>query len=262
MNFIVMPDQQAAAFAGRVVTVDGPNGRFADGAKLLTRRKLRSVEAFGKHLFYDFGPGRQLHIHLGLYGKFRDGDMPFPEPRGALRLRISTARHWLELRGPTACDVLDETARGALLARIGPDPLREDADVKAVVTRIRKSRAPIAGLLMDQSVISGIGNIYRAELLYRARIHPLRPGNTLESRKLKALWKDAETLLRAGMTDRRIVTTRPEDRPHPAGKARRFETHYVYRRKALPCFVCGTKVEMEPFGGRKLFWCPKCQAAK
>jgi endonuclease-8 len=246
-------------FAGRVVRVEAPNGRFEDGAKLLDRRKLKSVEAFGKHLFYDFGRKRQLHVHLGLYGKFREGEMPYPEPKGALRLRLSTASHWLELRGPTACDVLDEEQRERLLARIGPDPLRSDADAEQAITRIRRSRSPIAALLMDQSVIGGLGNIYRAELLFRARINPLQPGNALSARQLKAVWMDAKALLREGMVDRRIVTTRPADRPHPKGKARPFETHYVYRRKGLPCFVCATEVSMQPFVGRKLFWCSTCQ---
>jgi endonuclease-8 len=112
---------------------------------------------------------------------------------------------------------------------------------------------------MDQSVISGVGNIYRAELLYRARVNPFQAGANTDKRVLRAMWKDAVTLMRAGMVDRRIVTTKPKDRPHPTGKARRFETHYVYRRKGLPCFVCGTAIEMQPFLGRKLFWCPQCQ---
>lgn len=246
-------------FAGRVVRVDAPNGRFEDGAKLLDRRKLRGVEAFGKHLFYDFGPKRQLHIHLGLYGHFWDGEMPYPEAKGALRLRISTAKHWLELRGPTACDVLNEEKREKLLARIGPDPLRDDAAAGEMVARIRNSRAPIGALLMDQSVVSGLGNIFRAEVLYRAKLSPFRAGSTVPEKQLKALWKDAKTLMRDAMVDRRIVTTRPKDRPHATGKARRFETHYVYRRRGLPCFVCGTEVAMQDFVGRNLFWCPKCQ---
>ena len=247
-------------FGGRVVTVDAPNGRFADGAALLNRRKLRTVAAFGKHLFYDFGADRQLHVHLGLYGKFRTGDMPFPEPKGALRLRISTKTRWIELRGPTACDVLSGEARAKLLDRIGPDPLNAESDSARAIARIRKSRAPVGALLMDQSVISGIGNIYRAELLFRARLHPLVPGNTIPAARLRKLWADACELMAQGMVDRRIVTTRPKDRPHPTGRARRFETHYVYRRKGLPCFLCGAEVLMEPFVGRKLYWCPVCQA--
>ena len=247
-------------FSGRIVNVDAPNGRFEDGARLLDRRRLRSIEAYGKHLFYDFGQNRQLHIHLGLYGKFREGEMPYPEPKGALRLRISTKKHWIELRGPTACDVMSGEGREQLLARIGPDPLREDANAKVAVARILKSRAPVAALLMDQSVIGGLGNIYRAELLFRAKLAPFRPGNTLEPGALRALWKDAVKLMQARTVDRRIVTTGPSDRPHPVGKARRFETHYVYRRKGLPCFICGTEVVMEELIGRKLYWCPVCQA--
>ena len=234
-------------------------GGFEPGARLLNRRKLRSVEAYGKHLFYDFGPERQLHIHLGLYGKFRDGEMPFPDPKGALRLRFSTTKSWVELRGPTACDVLDEEAREQLLARIGPDPLRADADGEHAIRRMHRSRAPLGALLMNQAVIGGIGNIYRAELLFRAGLNPLRAGTTVEARVLEALWDDAVTLMRDGMVDRRIVTTRAADRPHKRGKARRGETHYVYRRRGLPCFVCGTEIRMREFVGRKLYWCPVCQ---
>lgn len=242
-----------------MLTVAAPNGRFEDGAQKLTRRKLRAVDAYGKHLFYDFGRDRQLHVHLGLYGKFREGDMPFPEPKGALRLRISTATHWLELRGPTACDVLEDEEREALIARIGPDPLRSDADPGLAIGRIRRSRAPVGALLMHQSVIGGIGNIYRAELLFRARLNPFRAGNTVRENALEKLWSDAKMLMRAGMVDRRIVTTRPQDRPHPKGKPRRGETHYVYRRRGLPCFVCGSEILTKEFVGRKLYWCPTCQ---
>ena len=254
-------ERQSELFAGRPVNVEAPNGRFEDGAKLLNRRKLRGIEAYGKHLFYDFGKDRKLHIHLGLYGKFRDGEMPHPETKGALRLRVWTAEHWLELRGTTACDVLSETKSQQIIDRIGPDPLRADADPAKVFERIRRSRAPMGALLMDQAVIGGLGNIYRAELLYRAKIHPLHPGNTVPEKALKSIWKDAALLMKAGMIDRRIVTTRSQDRPHKTGKARRFETHYVYRRKDLPCFVCGTAVQMKMFVGRKLYWCSVCQPA-
>ena len=251
---------QAELFAGRPVTVDAPNGRFAEDAKLLSGRRLRSVEAFGKHLLYDFGRGRQLHVHLGLYGKFHDGEMPYPEAKGALRMRFSTRLNWLELRGPTVCEVIDESGRKKLIERIGPDPLRADADLSVATRKVIASRAPIGALLMDQSVVSGIGNIFRAELLFRARLNPLLDGRSINSRTLGKLWKDARLLMRAGMVDRRIVTTRSVDRPHPKDKARRGETHYVYRRAGQPCFVCGTKILVKEFVGRRLYWCPTCQA--
>ncbi len=145
----------------------------------------------------------------------------FRKPRGALRLRFSSRHHWFELRGPTACEVLTVEERNKILARIGPDPLRDDADSAGAIKRILTSRAPIGALLMDQAVISGIGNIYRAELLYRARLNPFRAGSSIPKRALTKLWKDAELLMKAGMIDRRIVTTRPADRPHANGKARR-----------------------------------------
>lgn len=251
--------RQTTLFAARAVHVEAPNGRFEAGAKLLDRRKLRAIEAYGKHLFYDFGNNRKLHVHLGLYGKFHDGEMPHPDARGALRLRLTTPEHWLELRGPTACDVLTETQSQKIIDRIGPDPLREDANPAMVFERIKRSRAPIGALLMNQSVIGGLGNIYRAELLYRAKTNPMRSGSDVSGKTLETIWKDAVVLMKAGMIDRRIVTTRPRDRPHKTGQARRFETHYVYRRKGLPCFVCATEVSMRMFTGRKLYWCPVCQ---
>ncbi len=238
-----------------------PNGRFEEGASQLDGRKLLTVEGFGKHLFYNFGTNLHLHVHLGLYGKFRDGAMPFPEVRGALRMRISNPTHWLELRGPTACDVLADSDRDALLARIGPDPLRADADVKDVISRIERSRSPIGALLMDQSVIGGLGNIYRAELLFRARISPFDIGTSVKPAQIQSIWREAKVLMPAGMVDRRIVTTRPADRPHPKGKARHGETHYVYRRAGQHCFVCKSEIQMREFVGRKLYWCPECQAA-
>ena len=252
-------EHHAELFAGRIVQVAAPNGRFEEGAGQLSGRKLRRVEAYGKHLFYDFGPKRQLHVHLGLYGKFREGAMPFPEPKGALRLRISTRKSWLELRGPTACEVLDEEGRELLVDRIGPDPLRDDADSRVAIRRMHKSKAPMGALLMNQAVIGGIGNIYRAELLFRAQVNPFRAGMSLGEEALEALWRDAQALMRDGMLDRRIVTTRAADRPHKRGKARRGETHYVYRRRGLPCFICETEVQMQEFAGRKLYWCPHCQ---
>ena len=113
---------------------------------------------------------------------------------------------------------------------------------------------------MDQSIVSGLGNIYRAELLYRATLSPFRAGADVPVKTLESIWKDACALMPGAMVDRRIVTTRPKDRPHSKGEAKDEEVHYVYRRKGRPCFVCGTRVETEVMAGRNLFWCPVCQA--
>ena len=142
---------------------------------------------------------------------------------------------------------------------LGPDPLEKGADPKPAFATVAERKTPIGMLLMDQSVFSGIGNIYRAELLYRARLSPFRPGMDVEPKRISAIWRDAVTLMPDGMVDRRIVTTRPKDRPHPRGPAERGEVHYVYRRKGKPCLVCGTAIESRDMAGRTLYWCPVCQ---
>lgn len=251
--------RHARLLVGQRVAADSPQGRFEDGARLLDGRVLDATDAWGKHLFYRYDD-LWLHVHLGLYGKFRDGTLPAPEPRGALRLRIIGAEHWLELRGPTACEVMTDAQRAVVLARLGPDPLRRRPDADAFVARVLRSRAPIATLLMDQSVVAGVGNVYRAEVLFRQRLDPYRPGREHDAATLQLLWDDLVVLLRAGVRAGRIVTTLPEDRERPAGRPRRVDSHYVYGRAELPCRICGTPVLDAQIAARRLFWCPVCQA--
>ena len=289
-------ERHSTAFAGKKLRVESPNGRFPDAAAL-DKQRLERVLAKGKHLDYVFGKDRILHVHLGRYGDWTEGQMPLAEPKGALRLRMWPAgtkprkdavtpnkRHgwyssddgtssltpdaidWLELRGAAACELWTDAQWQALLNRLGPDALGEDPsgadDPKPAFDRILSSKTPISVLLMDQSVLSGIGNIYRAELLYRARLDPFTEGREVPLAALKALWKDSIPLLRAGMVDRRIVTTRPKDRPtKKTGQPLKEEVHYVYRRHGKPCFVCGTKIQRRDIAGRTLYWCPVCQAA-
>ncbi len=252
----------ASMFAGKKVRVDSPQGRFTDAA-LVDGRVLVGVMAVGKHLGYDFGELRGkrqiVHVHMGLYGDFIEGKGKLPEERGALRMRIWDKSQWLELRGPTDCSVWSQEKWDTLLARLGPDPLNRDKPEK-MLERISVRKTPIGALLMDQSIISGVGNIYRAELLFRARVSPFRAGKDVPATVLKGMWKDACALMPTGMVDRRIVTTKPKDRPHKTGEALHEEAHYVYRRQGRPCFICGNKVETKVFGGRNLFWCPGCQA--
>ena len=281
--------RHAAAFAGKTVRVDGPQGRFTD-SEVIDGRKLEQVMAVGKHLGYDFGRDRILHVHLGLQGDFTEGSGPLPEVKGALRLRMWNAaavkkaavpgeskRHawyseddgtghldpeqiaWLELRGPMDCSIYTQEKWDALKNKLGPDPLNGDGPEK-MIAKVAKSRKSIAELLMDQTMFAGVGNIFRAELLYRARVSPFRIGKDVDEKTLRSIWKDAVALMPAAMVDRRIVTTKPADRPHKKGPVLKEEAHYVYRRNGLPCFVCGTVVKKQEMAGRNLFWCPTCQA--
>jgi endonuclease-8 len=145
----------------------------------------------------------------------------------------------------------------AILARLGPDPLRRDADPDLAWHRISRSRAPLAGLLMDQTVVAGIGNVYRAELLFRHRVDPYLAGRDLPRETWDAMWTDLVVLMKHGVKVGRIVTTEPGDRP--GGRVTRETSHYVYRRTGLPCRVCGTSVLTAELLTRNLYWCPVCQ---
>ncbi len=250
---------QNLAFAGKQVRVTSPQGTFAAGAALIDGRVLDGVTAHGKHLFADFGE-RILHVHLGLFGKYTAGVGAPPEPRGALRMRWVADEHWTDLRGATACEVLDPAEVDTISARLGPDPLRPRPRGEAAYARISRSRAPIAGLLMDQSVLSGVGNVYRAEILFRHRIPPYLPGRELTADRWNVLWSDLVSLMRAGLRSGRIVTTRPMDRERSRGPVRPTDAHYVYRRTGLLCRVCGTPIAMRLLAARKLYWCPTCQS--
>lgn len=277
---------------GRVLRATSPQGRFEAGAARLDAQRLVAVRAHGKHLLASFAPagaptgddGRRhrrarsavaadeqvLHVHLGLYGKVAVGEDDIPPERGALRLRMVAEpqvpdgpRPWFELRGPTACELLEPDEVVALEARLGPDPLlTADAQARArFVANITRSRSAVGGLLMRQDLVAGIGNIYRCELLFRAGVDPLTPGRDVPDAVLAAAWDDLVVLMRSGVRAGRIVTTRPQDRLDAAGHRTRSREGdgYVYHRTGLPCRVCATPVEGGEMVGRTIFWCPRCQ---
>ncbi len=253
-------------FAGRVVRVSSPQGRFADAAALLDGTLLVDAQAWGKQLFIEFEGARFVQVHLGLIGSFDLSDGTAPPPRGQVRLRLESREvpaSYADLRGATVCALLTADQRRAVLVKLGPDPLRDDADPAAAWVRIARSKKPIGALLMDQTVLAGVGNVYRAELLYRHRMPPHRPGNTLRRGQFDTMWDDLVTLMREGVLTGRIDTVRPEHTPEAMGRPPRVDDHggevYVYRRHGQPCLVCGARVRTEVLEGRNLFWCPRCQ---
>lgn len=252
-----------ALFAGHVVRVDSPQGRFAAGAALLDGRRLVDTEAYGKHLLHHFDGESTLHIHLGLYGKFADGEAPAPEPVGQVRLRISDPRHWLELRGPTACEVLEPGPVAALRSRLGQDPLRDDADPRLAYARIAASGKPLFALLLDQSIVAGCGLIYANEVLFRAGLAPTTPGRAVSAACWDEVWNDLRALMKEGVLRGRIDTVHTAHTPEAMQRAPRVDRHggevYVYRRPGQACLVCATPVVRGPLAGRNLYWCPTCQ---
>jgi DNA-formamidopyrimidine glycosylase len=255
------------AFAGRPVRVSSPQGRFAADAALVDGALCVGAESAGKHLFVELAGERYIHVHLGLIGKFDiapivDGGTT-PAVVGQVRLRLQNETAYADLRGATQCDLVGPERRARVIALLGEDPLRPDSDPARVWTRLSRSSRPIGDLLMDQSVLAGVGNVYRAEILFRHRIHPLRPGRTLRRTQFLTLWADLVELMEDGVRTGRIDTVRPEHTPEAMGRPPRVDDHggevYVYRRQGQPCLVCGSRVRTEILVGRNLFWCPRCQ---
>jgi endonuclease-8 len=228
---------------GRVVRASSPQGRFAEAAALLDDTRLVDAQAWGKQLFVEFEGDRFVQIHLGLIGSFRFGEGEAPPPVGQVRLRLvvdGDRASYGDLRGATTCALVTAEQRRSVVDRLGPDPLRADADWAKAWARVSRSRKPIGALLMDQQVLAGVGNVYRAELLFRHRVHPLRPGNTLRRGQFEAMWGDLVALMQEGVLSGRIDHRPPGAHPGrdgstaPRGRPRGRGLRLSPARTALP----------------------------
>ena len=248
---------QRKRFVGDSLEVNSPQGRFADGARKLNGRVLKAIDAYGKHLFYTWEEDRILHVHLGLYGKFTNYRSPPPEPRGAVRLRVVGPQHAFDLRGPTACELISAKKHQSILDRLGADPLRRDADPEPVWERIHKSRAAIGKLLLDQSVIAGVGNVYRAEVLFETRIHPDRTGQSLSRSEFDLIWETLVDWLNIGVKYNRIITVDPDEFGKTRGRMNREERLQIYKK--VHCPECESSVGSWDLGARTIYACQVCQ---
>jgi len=257
------------AFGGLPTRVSSPQGRFAADAAVLDGAVLVDAQSAGKHLFVEFDGARLVHVHLGLIGRLDvvTGAAEVRPPTGQVRMRLEARRAdgtaYADLRGAITCRLVTPARRDQVVGDLGPDPLRDDADPDRAWRRIRRSDRPVGALLMDQKVLAGIGNVYRAEVLFRNRIHPLRPGRTLRVGQWRSMWEDLRALLADGVEVGRIDTVRPEHTPEAMGRPPRADDHggevYVYRRAGQPCLVCGRPVRTAELAGRNVFWCSHCQ---
>lgn len=247
-------------FAGKSLNVSSPQGRFAEGAKLLEGHSLVKAKAHGKQLFAEFDNRLTLRVHLGIYGKwgFRTFDENPPEAVGQVRLRLISENNMADLRGPTACEVLNPSEVKAITKRLGPDPLQLDPKgykQQEFIDRVQKSKVSIGQLLMNQEIIAGIGNVYRAELLFRAKQSPFTPGEQVRLEVLETIWSDAQRLMKIGVK-KGIMLTR-EDKLR--GRPKVSDRYYVYKRQGLRCRECRGMVSISLMQARKLYWCEACQ---
>ncbi len=255
----------AKDLGGRIVEVTSPQGRMTDGAALVNGLVLKRIEAYGKHLFYRYGsssPKRAttIHVHLGLFGKFTRHSGPAPLPRETVRMRMAVNGLSIDLVGPTDCRVLQLDDQRAIRDRLGPDPLRDDADPEMAWARLHRRRSTIGEALMDQKVMAGVGNVYRAESLFVHGIHPNRPANGITKYEFDALWTTICAMLTNGVKDKRIITVAPDELQLfgvPRSKLRGKEAVYVYKKDL--CLRCQTPISRWDLAGRWAYACPTCQ---
>lgn len=245
-------------FAGEIATTLGQTGEYS-------RRSDRTVEdSRDETSLSSIGAPRRTRVRMAETEQDAVLDETWPpEPVGQVRLRLLTDSVCADLRGPTACELLTPDELAVKLATLGPDPLvdRGRAAEQRFVDAITAKKTPIGLLLMDQSVVAGIGNVYRAEMLFRASMNPYTPGHALTEEQARDLWKDWSKLLKIGVEVGQMMTidglrgSRKE-----AALRNREDRHWVYGRAGLPCRRCGTDIVLEEMAKRKLYYCPACQA--
>ena len=247
-------------FAGDITadaTIASANGRIGQ-----TNQKGTVVGAHEDSLA-SIGAPRRTRLRMAESERVQDPIESFPpEPIGQVRVRLLTDRTVADLRGPTACEVQLPEQVAATIAKLGPDPLVDDVQEgeERFVATVRKKATPIGLLLMDQSVVSGIGNVYRAELLFRARQDPHTPGKLVAEDTVRALWRDWVYLLGVGVETGQMMTMDDlDEEAYARALASRDDRHWVYHREGEPCRVCGTPIVMEMAAGRKLYFCPTDQ---
>jgi len=256
-------------FAGEIEvdpTIASANGRMGQTNQRGTDLDVVFDDA-GENSLSSIGAPRRTRVHVRMSEQTRGlesaGDDQWPPPVvGQVRLRLLTAVTSADLRGPTACELQTPDEVQATIAKLGPDPLVDDLGEgeERFVTTVRRKPTPIGLLLMDQSVVSGIGNVYRAELLYRALLDPHTPGKLVPEEVVRELWRDWARLLVIGVETGQMMTMDDLDpEAYRRAMASRDDRHWVYHRAGLPCRVCGTEIVLEEMGARKLYLCPSCQ---
>jgi formamidopyrimidine-DNA glycosylase len=254
---------QRDVLVGSRIRAWSPQGRFAEGAARLDGRMLRDIEALGKHLLYRWeGAAEILHVHLGIYGKFKTFHADPPAPSEATRLAMANGRSVVYLAGPTVCELIDRDEEERLRDRLGPDPLASPRAVRRFAANLARRQIPVGAALLDQRVVAGVGNVYRAEVLFKEGIDPHLPARRLEERDAGRLWRRIATELRRGERAGRIVTVAPADLGvRSRADIPREERLYVYKRDGLGCRRCGTIIRSTVMANRLIWWCPACQPA-
>lgn len=230
----------------------------AEVAAELAGERVAAVERRGKYLILRFVSGRVLLVHLRMTGGFLLH--PGSHERAVLELDDGTRLAYRDVRRFGTWLLLEPgELEPYLAARVGEEPLDALFTAARLGERLRGRRAPVKAALLDQRTLAGLGNIYVDEALWRARIHPLRPAESLDRTELRRLHRGIRAALEHGIA-RQGSTLR--DYRQPDGSAGAMQDEFrVYGRGGEPCDRCGTPIAKIRVAGRGTWFCPSCQAA-
>ncbi len=246
--------------------------------KTVKGKKIKKIRRIGKNIIFDLSDDKEILIHQKLTGHLLVGhwqiknNQPISTGKGLLTEKVNDYIHaifWLsknkmmgfsDLRKFGKILVTDKKDFKNLedLKDIGPDPLTPKFGFNEFKSLISKKRGPIKKILMDQNVVSGIGNIYSDEILFVAKIHPLRKAEKLGDKELRAIFEAAKKILKKAI---KLRGTSTSDYRDTAGKAGRYtEVRLVYQREGEKCpNQCGGVIKRIKIGGRSAHFCPYCQ---
>src|SRR3954451_19153537 len=236
----------------------------AEVAAELEGERVAAVERRGKYLIVRFESGRVLLIHLRMTGSLRhtSGDLAEdPHRRAVVRLDNGSDVAYRDVRRFGTWLLLEPGELEPYLStRVGEEPLDALFTAARLGERLAKRRAPIKAALLDQRTLAGMGNIYVDEALWRARINPLRPAESIDRNELRRLHRAIRAALEAGIA-RQGTTLRDYRQPDGSSGGMQHEFK-VYGREGEPCDRCGTPIAKTRAGGRGTWFCPACQPAR
>ena len=223
---------------------------------------VRGVEARGKHLLVHFEPGWTLRVHLGMKGRWRRSPASASAPRSRASVHLRTDKVAWTCGRAYQAELIRTTHLSAhpRLSRLGPDLLAEAPDIPGMVRRASfpgHGERPVALTIMDQTVSSGLGNVYKSEVLFLEGVRPTAATRTVPEKTLRLIFMTAHRLMKDNLSRRRRETVPLALRPTPSSPHL-----WVYGRKGDPCLRCGTAVKRIVQDGRSTYFCPECQPAK
>jgi formamidopyrimidine-DNA glycosylase len=230
----------------------------------LTGRRIVGLRRRGKYLIVDLDDGRAWVLHRGMSGNvlYREhGAPPDPWVRATFVLDDGHELRWADLRKFGKMWLVEDATM--VIETLGPEPLEAEFTPQVLRERAGRRSAPIKAVLLDQTVVAGVGNLYSDEALHYAKIHPLRPANKLKPDDWVRLHAGIVRALRMGIDARgsSLGTTLRDHVNVDGDPGRNQETVKAYGREGEPCYTCGTLMRRLVVGGRSAVFCPRCQPA-